>query len=51
MFAALTLPASGKSYAVLAFISAGYAVIAVIYARITAGKVPDRISGPEGAVS
>src|SRR5918995_344588 len=34
LFAALTLPTSGKSYAVLAVISAGYAVTALVYSRV-----------------
>jgi MFS family permease len=50
-FAALTLPPSGKSYLVLGIIAAGYAVTAVVYARIIAGRAPDRVSGPEGAIS
>ena len=50
-FAALTLPPSGKSYLVLGIIAAGYAVTAAVYARVTAHGVPNRVSGPEGAVS
>jgi MFS family permease len=34
LFAALTLPTSGKSYVVLAVISAGYAVTALVYSRV-----------------
>lgn len=37
--AALVLPASGKSYAVLAVIAAGYLVTAVVYARVS--REPD----------
>jgi MFS family permease len=51
MFAALTLPPSGKSYLVLGIIAAGYAVTATVYARFTARRMPNRVSGPEGAVS
>jgi MFS family permease len=37
--AALVLPASGKSYAVLAVIAAGYLVTAIVYARVS--REPD----------
>jgi len=51
VFAALTLPPNGKSYAVLGVIAAGYALTAMIYAlaaRRAAGRLP---TAPEPALS
>lgn len=46
-FAALALPATGKSYAVLAVVAVGYALTALLYGRAT-GRAGDRRSPVTG---